>query len=325
MPYAILRAAKLKTFGAIGGSLAHTYRERPTPNADPSRSMHNEHQHADAAAAADAIRARIPASYRKNAVLAIEYFVGASPEFFTDGEDGQRYFQDALSWLRERHGTENVVVASVHRDETSPHLIAYVVPLDQAGKLNCRQFLGGAATLSKMQTDFAEKVGKPYGLARGIEGSKATHTSIKKYYGALKTAEIGHAKVTPDVLGRQVKKRGILGTKIGQKLESIEEMASRVNDELRRGYEPALTLASTASLQAQRAREMALTAHGAIEEAEALRSRLQTLEGALRGLSRDQLSALFEQAKAWRIENEKKVQKASPSGEWQKRGKERTR
>src|SRR5690606_7321072 len=161
MPYAILRAAKLKTFGAIGGSLAHTYRERPTPNADPSRSMHNAHQHADAAAAADAIRERIPASHRKNAVLAIDYFVGASTEFFNDAEDGQRYFQDALTWLRERHGTENVIAASVHRDETSPHLIAYVVPLDQARKLNCRQFLGGAATLSKMQTDFAEKVGKP--------------------------------------------------------------------------------------------------------------------------------------------------------------------
>ncbi len=35
MNYAILRTAKLKTMGNIGGSLAHNYRTIETPNADP--------------------------------------------------------------------------------------------------------------------------------------------------------------------------------------------------------------------------------------------------------------------------------------------------
>lgn len=36
-----------------------------------------------------------------------------------------------------------------------------------------------------MQTDFAEKIGKPVGLQRGVEGSKAVHTTAKQYAAAL--------------------------------------------------------------------------------------------------------------------------------------------
>ena len=38
------------------------------------------------------------------------------------------YFRDALDWLKNKHGAENVVYAGIHRDETTPHMYAYVVP-----------------------------------------------------------------------------------------------------------------------------------------------------------------------------------------------------
>ena len=40
------------------------------------------------------------------------------------------YFRDSLEWLKQRHGAENVVYAGIHRDETTPHMYAYVVPRD---------------------------------------------------------------------------------------------------------------------------------------------------------------------------------------------------
>ena len=82
MPYAILRTAKLKTVGNIIGSLSHNYRTRETPNADPSREADNFHQIKTQKDAAEAIRKRIPAKHRKDAVLCIEYMITASPEFF---------------------------------------------------------------------------------------------------------------------------------------------------------------------------------------------------------------------------------------------------
>lgn len=198
MSYAILRTAKLKSMGEIGGSLSHTFRTRDTPNADPQRSELNEHGHGDTPEAIKAaLAARLPEKRRSDAVLCVEYFIGASPEHFAGGQDGSAYFADAVAWLKAKHGAENVVATAIHRDETSPHLVAYVVPLDDQGKLNAKSFLGGKAKLSAMQTDFADTVGRKHGLERGLEGSKATHTSIREYYGRVEGAQPGMPSVKP--------------------------------------------------------------------------------------------------------------------------------
>lgn len=190
MSYAILRTAKLKSMGEIGGSLSHTFRTRDTPNADPQRAGLNEHGHGDTPESIKAaLAARLPEKRRSDAVLCVEYFIGASPEHFADGKDGSAYFADAVAWLKAKHGAENVIATAVHRDETSPHLVAYVVPLDDQGKLNAKAFLGGKAKLSAMQTDFADSVGRKHGLERGLEGSKATHTAIREYYGHIGQAQ----------------------------------------------------------------------------------------------------------------------------------------
>lgn len=186
--YCILRAEKLTSFGSIAGSAKHTSREIPTPNADASRTHLNKTFGAqDAAAVRVAIEARLPAKRRKDAVLAIEYLVTASPEWFRTVPTKQQnaYFAAAVRGLEARHGKANVVCVNMQLDETSPHLVAYVVPLTKDGRLSAKDFLGGRKILTQMQTEFAEKVGKPVGLQRGVEGSKATHTTAKQYAAAL--------------------------------------------------------------------------------------------------------------------------------------------
>ena len=191
MAKAILRTAKLKTLGNIASSLSHNYRTRKTPNADPNRSHENLHDMSTAREVSEGIKSRIPAKHRADAVLAVEYFIGASPEYFKTIDDpkGEKYFALARKWLVERHGAENVISTSVHLDETSPHLIAYVVPLDEKGTLNAKQFLGGKQVLSRMQTDFHLSAGAPCGLERGEIGSKAKHTTVKQYYARVNAVE----------------------------------------------------------------------------------------------------------------------------------------
>ena len=111
--------------------------------------------------------------------------ITASPEWsgWKDKAQEADFFKRSVEWLKQRHGAENVISTSIHRDETTPHLVAYVVPIDN-GKLNAREFLGGRAKLSKMQTDFHEKV-KDLGLERGLEGSKAEHKTVKEFYAEL--------------------------------------------------------------------------------------------------------------------------------------------
>lgn len=189
--FAILRVGKIKTKGHLGAALGHNYRERETPNADQFRMAENLVLKGPGTAQGvmEAWDARAPERIRKNAVHALEYFVGGSPEkVHAMGRDEQNnYFRRALDWLKDRHGAENVLSAVVHRDETTPHMQVLVIPLDARGKLNARELVGGKDKLSQMQTDFARDVGQPFGLERGQERSRATHQTIQEYYGRAST------------------------------------------------------------------------------------------------------------------------------------------
>lgn len=200
MGYAILRTKKLKTMAAVAGSARHTFRDTPTPNADPAMTGRNRTVGAGSTEAVmAALHRTLPAQRRSTAVLCIEYLITASPEDWKRHgghlsdlgqaeKGGPGYFAEALKFLRQKHGAENVISSTVHLDETSPHMVVYVVPMTKDKRLSCRDFLGGAAKLRQLQTDFHSACGKPFGLERGIEGSKAKHEKIAAYYGALVAA-----------------------------------------------------------------------------------------------------------------------------------------
>lgn len=198
MSYCILRAKKLKGFGAVASSAMHTFRESDTPNADPARTNRNWHAGATSSAAVlAALRARLPKRRRKDAVLAIEYLVTASPEFFQDsGTQRTRadYFNAAIEYFRNKHGKQNVICTSLHLDETTPHLVVYVVPINQKGNLSAKDFLGGRQKLSQMQSAFHTEVGQRFGLERGIQGSSVSHQRVKTFY-----AEINHETALPEL------------------------------------------------------------------------------------------------------------------------------
>lgn len=194
MVYAIIRAKKLKTMGAVSRSSQHTFRTQPTPNADPALIGRNRTVGAKGSEQILAALVRtLPTKRRKDAVLAIEYLVTASPEAFKRhggrlDDMGDGYFADALKWLKSRHGAENVISATVHLDESTPHMVVYVVPMTADKRLSCRDFLGGPEKLRAMQTSFHAEVGAARGLQRGVEGSSAKHEAISAYYSTIAAA-----------------------------------------------------------------------------------------------------------------------------------------
>lgn len=290
MPYAILRTAKLKSAGEIGGSIAHTFRTRDTPNADPARHAHNEHLGPSTPDAVKAgIEARLPEKRRKDAVLCVEYFIGASPEVFKDGQGGDQYFRAAMDWLRERHGAENVISGHVHRDETSPHLVAYVVPRD-GDKLNAKKWLGGKAALSAMQTDFAEKVGRRFGLVRGLEGSKAVHQTVRQFYAeanAMAQAAPARAAQIEDALKpeRQMLKKGLFTNTIETPEQAMVRVAAAAKRQIYEAQQ------RTAKLEAEK-RTWLEERKTLVAEARKVREQFGELLDAARKLPREQLTKL---------------------------------
>ena len=183
--FVILRHTKLKSYGEIGGSLDHTYRLIDTPNADSSRLNLNEHDFNKKTDVVQSIKNRIDQRIREreNNVLCVEYLVTASPTWDGWGTDKEtEFFNLQKERLIEKWGAENVISTHIHRDETTPHLIAYIVPFDEEKQvLNCKKWLGNRTLLQEEQTDAARRV-EHLGLSRGIKNSKAEHRTIKQHY-----------------------------------------------------------------------------------------------------------------------------------------------
>ena len=298
--YAILRAKKLKSTAAIAKSLRHTFREVPVPNADPTQTPRNRMVGAESTAEGLAkCKERWPEKRRKDAVLAIEYLITASPEAFKKHGgtlDEGKYFNDALEWLKKRHGAENVVVAGVHRDETSPHMVAYVVPIDGNGRLNCRSFLGGSTAMSAMQDDFYRACGAPQGLERGIKGSKAKHTTIRQFYTqARKAGEIP-----------ELSKADLAAAAIGVHTDAYKA-----------AQEAARNVAKAAVLARHEARAVQARKNALERQEKALQGRESTVagaEGRLRGekaAMSGEVEALKRQVEAERARAEKAAQEAA--------------
>lgn len=191
--YAQIGIKKLNTWGNIGSSGAHTYRvEGMAPNADPSRSKLNRTLVGTPRDVVGDVRRRvdtITTNPRKNAVLCVEHLLSTSPEFW-DGKTEQQiqdWAKTQIAWLRKTYGKANVVHAVLHRDETSPHIVAYVVP-EVDGKLNARGLFGTREKMRDMHTDYA-KANARFGLSRGIEGSRAKHQTVKSFYARLEAIE----------------------------------------------------------------------------------------------------------------------------------------
>lgn len=236
MNFVVLRVEKLKSLNNVRASGQHTFRERPTPNAVPERTHLNESTGASTAAElVDRVKARLPEKRRKDAVVCLEYVISASPEWFSNRSAPSLqadYFRDSIAWLQKKHGVENVVCTDIQRDEKTPHLVAYVVPRHPDGRLSAKEFTGGRSTLSKMQTDFWRQVGARHGLDRGVEGSKAHHTTVKEFYAALeKNPALEPPKAPPEpskldiVTGKALKEQKEYAAKLAKHAEVVQKAA----------------------------------------------------------------------------------------------------
>ena len=139
--------------------MKHAFREQETPNADPARLSENTLFCPKCGRIHAKFQKKITRKYTKNGVLAVEFLITASPnalESKTD-EEISAYFSDALRYLQDKHGAENVVYAGIHRDETTPHMYAYIVPLDERGKLNCHKFYGAKTPFLTYKLIFLSK------------------------------------------------------------------------------------------------------------------------------------------------------------------------
>lgn len=236
--YAIARINKLHA-NDVNSSGLHTRREKETLNADPEVTNVRFIGGDDWRSLSEPVIERIgEQTIRKNAVLAVEILLTASPEYFRPNNPEQAgYFeqeklidwQDKVrEWLNSQYG-DRIVRAELHLDESTPHIHAYLVPLDERGKLNCRGIFGGRQKMIAFQDSYAAAMAE-LGLNRGAKGSKAKHTSIKQYYSAVNQKP--NNNLSSNVAQQQLAERH-LAVKQSNELRSTVKSISNENEKLR--------------------------------------------------------------------------------------------
>ena len=150
---------------------------------------------------------------RSNQNTCIEIIFSGSPETMCamSPEQVNAWANDTLAWAQSRWGYENVVSATLHCDEKTPHMHVIVVPIvqgqsrrsaskermDAAMGVDTRKYKTDTARnrlcanevytkplLYGYHTSYAETVGEKYGLSRGVRaelGSYKKHTSSIEY------------------------------------------------------------------------------------------------------------------------------------------------
>lgn len=187
--YAVVHMMKIKS-GAVGGIQSHNNREhepKTNPDVDMSRSEDN-YDLISCDSYKRSIKEKLSnlvessRAVRKDAVVVCNFIVTSDNETMNAlGADRQReFFQDSVKWFSDRYGADRVLNATVHMDETTPHLHIGVMPITQDGRLSAKAIFT-KTEMKAIQTEFARDVGEKYGLERGVEGSERTHLSEARF------------------------------------------------------------------------------------------------------------------------------------------------
>lgn len=187
--YAVVHMMKIKS-GAVGGIQSHNNREhepKTNPDVDMSRSEDNydliscdNYKRSIKEKLSNLVESS--RAVRKDAVVVCNFIVTSDSETMEAlGADRQReFFQDSVKWFSDRYGADRVLNATVHMDETTPHLHIGVMPITQDGRLSAKAIFT-KTEMKAIQTEFARDVGEKYGLERGVEGSERTHLSEARF------------------------------------------------------------------------------------------------------------------------------------------------
>ncbi len=187
--FAVLHIEKNK--GSQIGLSKHISRETIPANADPSRLYLNETPVGSRNQMQD-IKDRIKegvtqkTAIRKDAVKAMQIILTGSHEQMKVIESNgllKDWMKQNISWLDKTFGKANVVNVTLHMDELTPHVHATVVPITSDGRLCAKDFMS-KEHLKGYQTSYAKAM-EPFGLSRGLEGSRAKHQDVKQYYAKL--------------------------------------------------------------------------------------------------------------------------------------------
>ncbi|WP_420326046.1 plasmid recombination protein [Mameliella sp.] len=210
--FVVLRFAKIRNLAALGAASAHNARTAKSglshTNTPPDGGgvLVLDGQTDAVAAWHDRASAVGLSKPRRDSIRAIEAVMSASPSWFDAAtpEERDQWTERSLAYARDIFGAENVLQATLHLDEQTPHLHVLAIPLEQKERakrgrprkgrktakrpttlswgLNADGIIGSPNKLRDHQTNYAAALAD-LGLRRGRpkRATAARHKSAAQY------------------------------------------------------------------------------------------------------------------------------------------------
>ncbi|PAG85796.1 recombinase, partial [Staphylococcus aureus] len=123
---------------------------------------------------------------RRDAIKHIDGLITSDNDFFDNQtpEDTKQFFEYAKEFLEQEYGKDNLLYATVHMDEKTPHMHYGVVPITDDGRLSAKEVVGNKKALTAFQDRFNEYVNqRGYDLDRGQsrQVTNAKHDQVSRY------------------------------------------------------------------------------------------------------------------------------------------------
>lgn len=237
--YAVLRVDRrtAKAMAAIAAASGHQMRSRPTPNADPDGPAPLVMFMAAGKTPYQAAQHLLADAERRNrdTVLCREIVLSASPSYFRPGREDipgahdpdrvKAWATATLAWAK-RTWPDQLASMTLHLDEQTPHAHLLVIPRFRAAeggwKLNSKA-LFDRKKLTALQDSYGEALA-PLGIRRGVPGSKAKHSEVRQFYGAIQGAKALPQRVPVPPAPKAPKLPESIGAKLIEGLAGIVGM-----------------------------------------------------------------------------------------------------
>ncbi|MBU3192200.1 MobV family relaxase [Clostridium bowmanii] len=137
---------------------------------------------------------------RKDAVVMTSTLITSDNEYFKKlpQEDQAKFFKQTYEFLKEKYGEKNIVAATVHLDETTPHMHLCSVPLTEDGRLSAKITFNRKALL-QLQSELPQYLqSRGFDVQRGEAGSEKTHLNTQDFKIKTKKEELEKSKIEFD-------------------------------------------------------------------------------------------------------------------------------
>ena len=155
-----------------------------------------------------------------------EFFVTSGKEFFDKlaPAEQKRFFETATEWFQKRYDEQNIAYATVHNDETTPHMHIGVVPM-RDGKLQSKNIFNRTELLAIQEELPKYMQEKGFDVKRGEERSKNYHVQPEdwKREQALAKDEVLELRKEKEILAPEVADLTENSISLKQEVETLKQ------------------------------------------------------------------------------------------------------